>query len=142
MTKEHLTRIVNSIENLQITQEEFDSLYTTNRNGLPIISHAVKSCLLFDFEKNEMTFKNGRIGPFGLFLEFKHLQFPDISVQVLFDYSTRKIYNSVLATPQYTKKDWEGKKRISQTASKVKSDKDLQKLFSRLKSRFECPVLD
>lgn len=67
MTKEHLIRIINNIEKLQITQEEFDSLYTTNINGISISLDVAKSCILFDFEKNEMSFKNGIISASGLF---------------------------------------------------------------------------
>ena len=141
MTQEHLIKIINEIKELQITQEKFDSLYTTNRDGLPISEQVAKSCTLFDCDKNEMTYKRGNISASGIVLEFSHLQFPDINVTVGYDYLEKRLYNFVLASPRYTEYDWVGKKSIRQSSTKVRSDKELQRLFNRLKKRFECPIV-
>lgn len=141
MTKEHLIRIVNCINSFHLSQQEFDSLFTSNYNGLPIHIDNVDTYLLFNHQENGMAFKKGRIGCSGVFLDFSHSRFENINVQVLYDYFDRKIYNSVLATPKYTDSDWKGKKRIAQIASKVKCNKDMQKIFARMYKRFECPTL-
>lgn len=142
MTQEHLIKIINEIKELRMTKNEFDSLYDSNKDGFSISEEVAKCCILFDYKKNEMTYKRGIISASGINLEFRHLQFPDINVTVGYDYLKNSLYNFVLASPRYTEYDWLGKKSIRQSSTKVSSDKDLKKLFNRLKKRFECPVVN
>jgi len=141
MNQTHLIKIINSVPELAITQETFDSFYSTNIDGLSISEDIAKKCLTFDYVQNYLTYKSGRINACGLKLEFRHDQFPDILVDVSYHFLEKKLINSVLAIPKYTQKDMVGKKSIFQKASVIKSDKDLQKLFARLRKRFECPVI-
>jgi hypothetical protein len=141
MIKSHLGSILNNIEGFKINQEQFDSFYEPNYEHLTLQEIDAQKFLMFDYKKNEMIFKRGKIDCTGIVFNFIHPNFHDIRVTVFASGRPLKIYNYVLAIPKYTLNDFKGKKSIKQTALKVKSNKDLQRVFKKLKERFECPLV-
>lgn len=144
MNTEHLLKIINNtwLKYAQIdeTNEQFKSMYEPEYAVIPFGEQHTHSCLTFNPDSHGLKYKGGSLSCTGLVLNYKHERF-EVSVNVFYDYAKREIYNSVLATPQYTKNDWQGRKTIRQSGVRVMSDKDLSNYFKRLLKRFECPVL-
>ena len=144
MNKEHLLKIINNtwLKYAQIdeTNEQFKSLFEPEYKRIGFGEQHTHYCVKFDPQKHELEYKNGELSCSGLVLNYRHKRF-EVSVNVFYDYAKREIYNSVLATPQYTQKDWQGRKTIRQSGVRIMSDKDLSNYFKRLLKRFECPVL-
>ena len=100
-----------------------------------------KKALCFDWFAKGFSFVSGSVSCTGVEMVFKNDWFEEISVRPMYDYKKGNLYNTVLAKPKYTEKDWQGRKKISQSAHIVRSEKDLDRYFKKLFNKFECPLL-
>ena len=100
-----------------------------------------KKTICFDWVYNDLKFIEGSVSCTGVEIIFKNDWFRKILVYPMYDYKTGNIYNRVLAIPDYTKKDREGKKKICQSSHIIRSQKDLHRYFKKMFDKFECPVI-
>jgi len=144
MNTEHLLKIINNTwlkySQIDETNEQFKSMFEPVYAVIPFGEQHTHRCLTFEPNNHGLKYKVGSLSCTGLVLNYTHERFK-VSVSVFYDYSKREIYNSVLATPKYTEKDWQGRKTIRQSGVRIMSDKDLSNYFKRLLKRFVCPVL-
>lgn len=144
MTETHLKYILMEC-GLSTDDKTFRMLYSpdyithkmTKQNFLSLN----KKTLCFDWGENDFSFVEGSVSCSGVKLIFTNDWFRKILVSPLYDFKTGKIYNSVLAIPDYTEKDRFGKKKISQSSHIVRNQKDLDNYFKKLFKRFECPLV-
>ena len=144
MTREHLEKILYEIFGFKHVDETINRLYAPEYVIQEIdegrLLH-IKSALVFKHWEHGLTLKSGRISCSGVEFLFSHSRFERVQVNVFYDFIKSAIYNTVLAIPQYTQKDWAGGNRISQQANTVRNGKELERYFNRLYKRFECPEL-
>lgn len=144
MTERHLKFILMGM-GLSTCDKTFSELYAptfkvhkmTKENFLNLN----KSSFCFDWFSRGFEFMSGEVSCTGVEIIFTNPWFERISVRPMYDYKTGNLYNSVLAIPQYTRADWEGKKKISQSAHIIRNDKQLDNYFKKLFEKFECPML-
>jgi len=144
MTREHLEKILYEIFPHKLYKEAIDRLYAPEYFIQEMDEDEfllIKRALTFNHSEHGLTFKSGRISCSVVEFLFSHSRFEQVRVNVFYDFIKSAIYNTVLALPQYTQKDWAGGNRISQQANTVRNGKELERCFNRLYKRFECPDL-
>lgn len=130
---------------LSTDEKEFRRLFSPeyvvhkmNQNNFLMLN---KSAICFDWIENGFEFVEGSVSCTGIEIIFKNEWFRKISVFPMYEYRTGKIYNQVLAIPDYTENDRAGKKKITQSSHIVRSQKDLERYFKKLFKRFDCPLI-
>lgn len=144
MDKETLLKIINNswckYSPIDEHNDEFKSMFEPEYKEIPFGEQNTKTCLKFNPKEHGLDYKSGTISCTGIIFKYAHERF-DVSVHVFYSYATRDIYNSVLATPRYTVKDFNYRNSIRQSSVKVICDKDISNYFKRLRKRFECPII-
>ncbi len=145
MTEKYLLKILKEAFIIDIKEDFFKRLYEPEYYIQPIDENKLKKhcpdALVFDYKLFNFEFMKGEISCTGLTFEFCSDRFERIFVQVFYDSLERKIYNSVLAMPKYTEKDYRGKLSISQRGRTIKSNTDVKRMLNYLYKRFECPSI-
>ena len=144
MTETHLKYIFMEC-GISTDEKEFRRLYSpeyvTHKMTKQNFLNLNKKTLCFDWVENDFEFVEGRISCTGVEIIFKNDRFRKIMVYPSYDYTTGKIYNQVLAIPDYTEKDREGRNKIKQSGHIIRCQKDLEKYFKKLFNKFECPLV-
>ncbi len=145
MTEKHLKYIFMEC-GLSIDEKNISKLYAPEYEAHKITLENLltlnKRTFCFDWFLRGFEFLEGSVSCTGVEIVFKNAWFPKILVYPMYDYMSGKIYNSVLAIPNYTDKDREGRKRIRQCSHIVRCERDLDNYFKKLFKKFECPKTD
>jgi len=146
MNKDHLLKILKCSIEMPINGDFFNRLYAPEYFVQPIDENHLntysKKLLSFDYKSFGFEFVQGSISCTGVELRFQSNRFEKIIVNVFYDQSRMKCYNTVLAIPKYTENDRVGRKSISQRGHVIRSGKSLKMYIEKQYCLFECPILN